>query len=310
MRNRLSNTVFLVLPLVAMPTLVHAIASVQSGDWTDPATWGGAVPGSTEDAVIRAGHTVTVTTALPRAGAQVDAGATLVIAEMGRLDICVGCIFSNSGTVEVGGELVLGEDSSGATYKNWSSFTIHAGGSLRITRNATFENALATLTNDGHITNNGTLKNVLNGSSTLVNHGTIDNNGILLNDVEMTNTGTITVGLVDIDLGLFSSSYHFVSDGGTVTTYPGSIWTSQEIFRMTNSAVFYNHGSFRTTGGIHHIESNSAFHNYAEVGGASSLTAYDGGKFYKYCGATQNTVFGAVVDVCADTLFRSGFEEE
>lgn len=308
MRNRLSQTIFIVLPIVAMPMLVHAAASVQSGDWADPATWGGAVPGSTEDAVIRAAHTVTVTTAPPRAGAQVNAGGTLVIAETGRLEICVGCIFSNSGTVEVGGELVLGEDSSGATYKNWAPFTIHPGGSLVVTRNATLENALSTLTNDGHITNNGTLKNALNGSSTLINHGTIDNNGILLNDVEMTNTGTITVGLVDIDLGLFSSSYHFVSDGGTVTTYPGSIWTSQEIFRMTNSAVFYNHGSFRTTGGIHHIVGNSSFHNYHEVGGATSLSAYDGGTFYTYCGATQNTVFGTVVDVCADTLFESGFE--
>ena len=58
-------------------------------------------------------------------------------------------------------------------------------------------NALSTLTNDGHITNNGYLKNVLDGSSTLINHGTIDNNGILLNDVDMTKTGTITVGLLE-----------------------------------------------------------------------------------------------------------------
>jgi hypothetical protein len=296
------NSVFFLLLSVAMPTLVHAAASVQNGDWADPATWGGAVPGSTEDAVIRSNHTVTVTTSPPRAGAQVNTGGTLVIAQTGRLEVCVGCIFSNSGTVEVSGELVLGSDSSAATYKNWASFTIHPGGSLLITRNATLENALSTLTNEGHI------KNVLNGSSTLINHGTIDNNGILLNDVEMTNTGTITVGLLDIDLGLFSSSYHFVSEGGTVTTYPGSIWTSQEVFRLTNSAVFYNHGSFRTTGGIHHIESNSSFHNYNEVAGASSLSAYDGGKFYTYCGATQNAVFGTVVDVCADTLFESGFE--
>lgn len=308
MLNHRFNCVFISLLIVAMPTLAHAAASVQSGDWADPATWGGAVPGSTEDAVIRAGHTVSVTTSLPRAGAQVNAGATLVIAETGRLEICVGCIFSNSGTVEVGGELVLGGDSSSATYKNWAPFTIHPSGSLLITRNATLENALSTLTNDGHITNNGYLKNVLNGSSTLINHGTIDNNGILLNDVEMTNTGTITVGLLDIDLGLFSSSYHFVSDGGTVTTYPGSIWTSQEVFRLTNGAVFHNHGSFRTTGGIHHIESNSSFHNYSQVAGASSLTAFDGGRFYAYCGATQNTVFGAFVDVCADTLFANGFE--
>jgi hypothetical protein len=308
MFNRRLNNAFLLLLIAATPPLAHAAASVQSGDWADPATWGGAVPGSTEDAVIRAGHTVTLTTDTGRAGAQVNAGGALVIAQTGRLQACVGCIFSNSGTVEIRGELILGEDASAATYKNWAPFTIRPGGSLVITRNATLENALSTLTNEGHVTNNGTLKNVLNGSSTLVNHGTIDNNGILLNDVEMTNTGTITVGLIDIDLGLFSSSYHFTSDGGTVTTYPGSIWTSQEVFRMTNSAVFYNRGSFRTTGGIHEIEGNSSFHNYSEVGGASSLTAYDGGKFYTYCGAVQNRVFGTVVDVCADTLFKNGFE--
>jgi len=302
------NCSFSLLLMAALPSLAHAAASVQSGDWADPATWGGAVPGPTEDAVIHANHAVTVTTTPPLAGAQVNSGGSLVIAQTGRLEICVGCIFSNSGSVEVSGELVLGSDSSAATDKNWAPFTIHPGGSLLITRNATFENALSTLTNDGHITNNGYLKNVLNGSSTLINHGTIDDNGELLNDVEMTNTGTITVGLLDIDLGLFSSSYHFYSDGGTVTTYPGSIWTSQEIFSLTNGAVFYNHGSFRPTGGIHHIESNSSFHNYNQVAGSSSLSAFGGGKFYSYCGATQTTVLGDVVDVCADTLFESGFE--
>ena len=78
-----------------------------------------------------------------------------MIAPAGRLEICVGCIVSNSGTVEVSGELVLGGDSSPATYKNWAPFTIHPSGSLVITRNATLENAPSTLTNDGHITNNG-----------------------------------------------------------------------------------------------------------------------------------------------------------
>jgi hypothetical protein len=176
-----------------------------------------------------------------------------------------------------------------------------------VTRNAIFENAQSTLTNHGHITNNGQFKNVRNGYSKLVNTGTIDNNGILLNDVEMTNTGTITVGLVDIGLGLFSSSYRFYSRGGNITTYTGSIWTSTEIFELTDGARFYNHGSFRPTGGIHQILSGSQFHNHNQVAGATSLRA-DGGVFFTYCGATQTTVVGTVVDVCADTLFRNGFD--
>ncbi|TDR47389.1 hypothetical protein DFR29_10248 [Tahibacter aquaticus] len=297
----------LTLLLCAAPGATYAAQSVRSGDWADPATWGGAVPGSTEDAIIRAGHTVTLTTEPPRASVQVDSGGSLLIAETGRLQICVGCVFSNSGSVEVSGTLTLGEDSSGATYRNWAAFLVNAGGSVVVTRNAIFENAQRTLTNNGHITNNGQLKNVRNGNSMLINNGTIDNNGILLNDVEMTNTGTITIGLVDIDLGLFSSSYRFYSDGGTITTYPGAIWTSTEIFNLTDGARFYNYGSFRPTGGIHHILSGSEFHNHNEVAGATSMMA-DGGIFYTYCDATQNTVYGTVVDVCADTLFKNGME--
>jgi hypothetical protein len=299
---------FCTLLLCTAPHFAHAAQSVRSGDWADPATWGGAVPGSTEEAIIRAGHTVTVTTAPPHAGVQIGNGGALIVAESGRLQICQGCMFDNAGSVEISGMLTLGDDiSGGATYKNWKPFLIQSGGSLIITRNVTFENAQSTLTNHGHITNNGQLKNVRNGNSKLINHGTIDNNGILLNDVEMTNTGTITVGLVDIDLGLFNSTYRFYSNGGTITTYPGSIWSSQEIVELNDGARFYNRGSFRTMGGIHHILTGSEFHNFHEVGGASSVLA-DGGIFYIYCGATQTRVFGDVIDICADTLFKHGFE--
>ena len=40
---------------------VSPIASIQSGDWTDPTTWqGGTVPGSGDNAILSDGHTVTI----------------------------------------------------------------------------------------------------------------------------------------------------------------------------------------------------------------------------------------------------------
>lgn len=141
---------FCTLLLCTAPHFAHAAQSVRSGDWADPATWGGAVPGSTEEAIIRAGHTVTVTTAPPHAGVQIGNGGALIVAESGRLQICQGCMFDNAGSVEISGMLTLGDDiSGGATYKNWKPFLIQSGGSLIITRNVTFENAQSTLDADG-----------------------------------------------------------------------------------------------------------------------------------------------------------------
>jgi hypothetical protein len=304
-----TRCLFNVLLLCALPSLTHAAASVQSGDWADPATWGGAVPGSTEYAAIRAGHTVTVTTQPPKADVNIATGGTLVIADTGQLLVCGGCGFSNTGTVEVSGTLTLGEALSTVTYSSYSPFTIHAGGTLVVAQYSIFRTSGSTFTNNGLITNNGQFINALNGNSMLINHGTIDDNGILFNEVEMHNTGTITINRVDLTQGLLSSSYRFYGDGGTIITYPGGIWTSTEIFTLSNGAVFNNYGSFRPTGGIHHIESGSAFNNYNQIAASSIVMALDGGAIYTYCGSTQNSLYGNVIDICADTLLKNGFDE-
>ena len=299
---------FNALLLCAMPSLAHAAVSVQSGDWADPATWGGAVPGSTEYASIRAGHTVTVTTQPPKADVNIATGGTLVIASTGQLLICGGCGFTNTGTVEVGGTLTLGEGISTVTYTSYSPFTIDAGGSLVVAQYSIFRTSGTTFTNNGLITNNGQFYNALNGSSKLINNGTIDDNGVFFNQVEMHNTGTITINKVDIALGAFSSSYHFYGEGGTIINYAGGMWTSQEVFLLSDGAVFNNYGSFQPTGGIHHIESGAVFNNYNQIAAASIVMALDGGTLFTYCGSTQNSLYGNVIDVCADTLFQDDFE--
>ena len=58
--------------------LFGSIGSVKSGNWSDPATWGGRVPAETDTPVIATGHTVTFDIASATvSGVNINAGSTL-----------------------------------------------------------------------------------------------------------------------------------------------------------------------------------------------------------------------------------------
>jgi hypothetical protein len=58
--------------------LLGTISSVQSGNWSDPATWGGKLPGPSDTPLISSGHTVTYDLATASyAGVSISSGATL-----------------------------------------------------------------------------------------------------------------------------------------------------------------------------------------------------------------------------------------
>ena len=94
---------------IAFSVEPRAVASVASGQWSDPAVWSdGEVPGPTDAVAIRAGHTVTLDVAAAAvAGVTIDAAGALVFAP----DLSVR--LDSSRNVVVEGRLVM-HPSSGA----------------------------------------------------------------------------------------------------------------------------------------------------------------------------------------------------
>ena len=50
----------LILLSILSPTSARAVVAVASGNWSNPATWGGALPGGEYDVTIPEGFTVTL----------------------------------------------------------------------------------------------------------------------------------------------------------------------------------------------------------------------------------------------------------
>ncbi|WP_207512471.1 PKD domain-containing protein [Longitalea luteola] len=82
--------------------LFGTISTVQSGNWSDPATWGGKLPGTSDTPLISSGHTVTfdLTTA-SYAGVSISSGATL------QFDSSKSTTLQSSGNVVVEGKLTM-----------------------------------------------------------------------------------------------------------------------------------------------------------------------------------------------------------
>ncbi|THU34102.1 T9SS type A sorting domain-containing protein [Niastella caeni] len=82
--------------------LLGTISTVQSGNWSDPATWGGKLPVTSDTPLISSGHTVTydLTTA-SYAGVSISSGATL------QFDSSKSTTLQSTGNVVVEGKLTM-----------------------------------------------------------------------------------------------------------------------------------------------------------------------------------------------------------
>lgn len=82
--------------------LEGSISSVQSGNWSDPATWGGKLPNAADSPLISSGHTVTYDLATASfTGVSVSSGATL------QFDSSKSLTLQTSGNVVVEGKLSM-----------------------------------------------------------------------------------------------------------------------------------------------------------------------------------------------------------
>jgi hypothetical protein len=88
--------------------LLATISTIQSGNWSDTATWGGKLPQATDIPLISSGHTVTfdLTTA-NYAGISISSGATL------QFDSSKSTTLQSSGNVVVEGKLTMRPSSAG-----------------------------------------------------------------------------------------------------------------------------------------------------------------------------------------------------
>lgn len=82
--------------------LLATISTMQSGKWSDPATWGGKLPGTSDIPLISPGHTVTFDiTSASYAGVSISSGATL------QFDSSKSTTLQSSGNVVVEGKLTM-----------------------------------------------------------------------------------------------------------------------------------------------------------------------------------------------------------
>jgi hypothetical protein len=232
-----------------MGTTYHWIAG--NGFWNTVTDWNpNGTPGASDDAVLDAGGTYTVTTT-PSDNVNnltLTAGATLAIADATSLTVN-GTTISNAGTI--------GLDSAGSTTElviNSANVTLSGGGAVTLTDNANnlIFGAVATdtLTTDNTISGAGQLGD---GQLTLVNQsgGTINGSGT--SNALVLNTGSGS--------GSFSNAGTIEATGAGGLAIVNSTGTNTgTIEGLTNSTLTINNSTITNTNGTVQAVGSSAGH--------------------------------------------------
>lgn len=289
----------------ARVALAADYTSVQSGAWTNPATWGGSAPTANADVFIAGGHVVSLDVVVAVATLHVGGSATLEIESGGAVTVCTGCEFWNDGTVDIAGALTLGSGTAvSGDYHNGKTIVVQPGGEFLVRQHASLSFATGTITNNGLTTVDGHVQIRLNGPTTLANNATLEVNGTITNESRIENTGDITIGRVDLGAGMINNERIFTTDGGSVEVMADAFLEGGG-FVATNGAVVTNRGRYSLTGSIAEFSSGAVFHNHAEflttVGG--TLIANAGSTFYNHCPGTVSDptrIWGTLVHVCEE----------
>lgn len=172
--------------------------AVQSGNWNNPATWGGTLPADADTKIIPVGVTVTVSSPVTNTGTvTIQNTGTLVISNSGGTGITnVFGTIDNSGSIKIqnAGVGSNGVDNSG-TIIIQSSGTVtisNSGGNGILNRGVLDNSGTITISNTGigaGINNVATINN--SGTITIQNSGT--NSGIDNFRATINNSGTITI---------------------------------------------------------------------------------------------------------------------
>lgn len=281
--------------VVSLSGSINAVAktSIASGDWSNTATWGESAPTSTENAVITAGHVVTMNTITGGINTR-NAGTTTVVDSGGTLATNVS--YSNDGTTTINGTFQINNGGFGGGTTN---FVYGAAGNLIFNHNSGNYYGDVTGIDSGHrywpATNSPF--NVSVNTNSPINLGvsrTVAGTfktaaGVSLTSASLTLNGTAQINgggsfnnspiygaaskLIYKTGGLFGRASEWNQGSGTIGSTAGY---PQEVQLSGNTTLNYPNGTsgtFKTNGNLI-IDSGSNF--YQDYGGNAGLIV--GGK--------------------------------
>jgi len=252
--------------------------ATQSGNWDDPATWGGnGIPDA-------------CTTGYCYDNYAIPAGQSALIPAGITVTIEVGVIAEVVGYLQINGTLI----NNGYTSCNFG--TISNSGTF--TNNGAFANGPNTNDYCYYYSSNGSILNYgdfyamtqqnynlgFDNPGTITNHKYFDVGGYFGNEGSITNSNN---GDFNVEVNGYITNY------GSLTNY-GTFYSAGFTLGQTGS-TFYNHGSFLVDGSILELDGTS-FYNYGNV--AVSNYAYidddtpDSTTFVMECGGTITNVIG------------------
>lgn len=227
----------LVALLAGAPGDAHAatvFTAVQNGSWSDPATWGGAIPGPADTKVVPAaisilGGTATNSGTIENYGKIGDA----TIDNSGAFDnygFIGGSTITSSGTISNPGGIGATVISNSGTINNGllPDGTVASSGYLD-------SDEFSTLENSGYIYNYGTFRA----------EGPIDNSGHIYNALELSNSSTITntrTGFIQNQGGMGAS----LDNSGTIDNYGPGVYDGVSYGGILN----YDGGAINNSGTI------------------------------------------------------------
>jgi hypothetical protein len=176
-------TAILVLLLSSIQNF--AATSVKSGNFNDPATWGGTLPVAGESITINSGDVVTITATPAFAFGNVTLKEKLVVNT--GVSVSFG-IFDFSGTSNILDIYGTVSVSSVKVTANSNQVNVYAGGAFTVSGNVQLLGSSQTLT----VSNSGTM--AVGGDLTNNPANTVNVNGSLTVEGSVSNSGTINVG--------------------------------------------------------------------------------------------------------------------
>jgi len=149
----------LILGLIgfSQEAVAATFTAVQSGDWNDPATWGGTVPGNTDDKIIPSFISVTITSFVSHEVGTIDNSGIINLASDfdSLLVIQGGGTLNNFGAITIiSAERIL-VDGAGSTLNNFDTIIINPGNALANSNGGIINNQCGgTINNQGSISGN------------------------------------------------------------------------------------------------------------------------------------------------------------